>query len=59
MKKNEIIVKSLLFTFLLMLISLAIYTIIDFKIDYECSKLPYKEFIKETKCKKYWRYRNG
>ncbi|MCI5543452.1 MAG: hypothetical protein MR405_06035 [Mollicutes bacterium] len=59
MKKSEAIVKSLLFTFILVLISLAIYTIIDFKIDYECSKLPYEVFIKEIKCEKYWRYRNG
>lgn len=59
MKKSEIIVKSLLFTFLFILISLAIYVIADFKIDYECSKLPYEVFIKEIKCEKYWRYRNG
>ncbi len=55
MKKSEIIIKSLLFTFLFILISLAI----DFKNDYECSKMSYENFIKETKCKKYWRYRNG
>lgn len=59
MKKSEIIVKSLLFTFLFILILLAIYVIADFKNDYECSKMSYENFIKETKCKKYWRYRNG
>lgn len=59
MKKSEIIVKSLLFIFLFILISLAIYVIADFKNDYECSKLPYEVFIKEIKCEKYWRYRNG
>lgn len=59
MKKSEIIVKLLLFTFLFILISLVIYVIADFKKDYECSKMSYENFIKETKCKKYWRYRNG
>lgn len=59
MKKSEIIVKSLLFAFILILISLATYVIADFKNDYECSKMSYENFIKEIKCEKYWRYRNG
>ena len=59
MKKSEVIVKSLLFAFILILMSLAIYMIVDFKKDYECSKMSYKDFIKEAKCKDYWRYRNG
>lgn len=46
------IILSLLLTFIVIIIK-------DFKLDYECSKMSYENFIKETKCKKYWRYRNG
>ena len=42
-----------------LLLTVIVIIIKDFKLDYECSKLPYEVFIKEIKCEKYWRYRNG
>lgn len=58
MKKLKYIAITISVILTILIIYAIIWEIADFKLDYKCSTMPYDEFIRDNKCKKYWSMRN-
>ena len=57
-KLNEYIALIVLSILVIALAILIVKFIVDFKLDYRCTNMPYSDFLKDTRCQEYWSMRH-